>query len=444
MMTSDQVRQAFLDFFKEKEHKIIPSSSLIPKGDPTLLLTTAGMVQVKPYFLGEAKPPHTRLASCQKCFRTTDIEAVGDSTHLTFFEMLGNFSVGDYFKKEAIAWGWEFVTQWLKLPKERLWVTIFFDDDESFGYWRETGVPEERILRFGEEDNFWGPAGDSGPCGPCSEIHYDFGEDVGCGKPDCKPNCDCGRFSEIWNLVFTQYNQDKEGKRTPLPKPNIDTGMGLERTVAAVNNIPSVYQTELFAHLIDNISKFAGKKYGSDEATDKAMRVVVEHGRAVTFLIADGVMPSNEKRGYVLRRLLRRAALFGRRLGLDKPFLDQIAGATVGSMKEVYPELEKNQNHIFGVVRDEEERFQETLKTGLELLNNIVADKETTKFDEISGVDAFRLYDTYGFPIELTKEIAQEQGLSVDTEGFEREMAGQKERAKTAHTFVVEVGGGAV
>jgi alanyl-tRNA synthetase len=444
MMTSDQVRQAFLDFFSGKEHKIIPSASLIPKGDPTLLLTTAGMVQFKPYFLGEAKPPHTRLASCQKCFRTTDIEAVGDSTHLTFFEMLGNFSVGDYFKKEAIAWGWEFVTKWLKLPKERLWVTIFLDDDESFGYWRGVGVPEERILRFGEEDNFWGPAGDSGPCGPCSEIHYDFGDEAGCGKPSCKPNCDCGRFSEIWNLVFTQYNQDKNGKRTPLPKPNIDTGMGLERTVAAVNNKSSVYETDLFASLIENISEFIGKKYGSDKATDKAMRVVVEHGRALTFLIADGVDPSNEGRGYVLRRLLRRAALFGRRLGLDKPFLNQIAGTTVGSMTKIYPELQQRQNHIYEVIEAEEARFRETLKTGLELLNNIMAERETDRAGEISGEDAFRLYDTYGFPIELTKEITQEQGLTVDMEGFEREMGKQRERARAVQRKeVVQVSLGA-
>ncbi|TES84839.1 MAG: alanine--tRNA ligase, partial [Dehalococcoidia bacterium] len=341
MMTSDQVRQAFLDFFEEKEHKIIPSSSLIPRGDPTLLLTTAGMVPFKPYFLGEAKPPHPRLASCQKCFRTTDIEAVGDSTHLTFFEMLGNFSVGDYFKKEAIGWAWEFVTQRLKLPAERLWVTIYLDDDESFGYWREVGVPEDRILRFGEEDNYWGPAGDSGPCGPCSEIHYDFGEEVGCGKPSCRPNCDCGRFSEIWNLVFTQYNQDKKGKRAPLPEPNIDTGMGLERTAAAVNNKPSVYQTDLCVPLMEKISELAKVKYGSNDASDNAIRVVAEHSRGIAFLIADGVMPSNEGRGYVLRRLLRRTSLFGRRLGLDKPFIDKMTEATIKLMEHIYPELKQ-------------------------------------------------------------------------------------------------------
>jgi alanyl-tRNA synthetase len=430
MMTSDQVRQAFLDFFAEKEHKIIPSAPLIPKGDPTLLLTTAGMVQFKPYFLGEAKPPHTRLASCQKCFRTTDIEAVGDSTHLTFFEMLGNFSVGDYFKKEAIAWGWEFVTKWLRLPPERLWVTIFLDDDESFGYWRDVGVPEERILRFGEEDNFWGPAGDSGPCGPCSEIHYDFGEDVGCGKPSCKPNCDCGRFSEIWNLVFTQYNQDKKGKRTPLPKPNIDTGMGLERTAAAVQNKPSVYQTDLFAPLIKKVSELAGVKYGSDEAVDNTMRIIAEHSRGIAFLIADGVIPSNEGRGYVLRRLLRRTSLFGRRLGLDKPFINEMTEATIKLMGHIYPELEQRREFIQQVVESEEARFGETLSTGLELLDGIIAKAGGGKV--ISGTDAFRLYDTYGFPVELTAEIAADNGFSVDLKGFEREMEKQRERARAA------------
>jgi alanyl-tRNA synthetase len=433
MMTSDQVRQAFLDFFKEKEHKIIPSAPLIPKGDPTLLLTTAGMVQFKPYFLGEAKPPHTRLASCQKCFRTTDIEAVGDSTHLTFFEMLGNFSVGDYFKKEAIVWGWEFVTKWLKLSKERLWVTIYLDDDESFGYWRDVGVPEERILRFGEKDNFWGPAGDSGPCGPCSEIHYDFGEDVGCGKPDCKPNCDCGRFSEIWNLVFTQYNQDKNGKRTPLPKPNIDTGMGLERTAAAVQHKPSVYQTDLFIPLIKRIAGLAKMNYGSDETCDNAIRVVAEHSRGIAFLIADGVIPSNEGRGYVLRRLLRRTSLFGRKLGLDRPFINEMTEVTIKLMGHIYPELKQRQEFIQQVVESEEARFGETLSTGLELLDGIMAKASGKK--EISGKDAFKLYDTYGFPVELTAEIAADNGFSVDLKGFEKEMEKQRERGRKAQVI---------
>jgi alanyl-tRNA synthetase len=444
MMTSDQLRQAFLDFFKEKEHEIIPSSSLIPKGDPTLLLTNAGMVQIKPYFLGEQVPPSPRLASCQKCFRTSDLASVGDAGHLTFFEMLGNFSVGDYFKREAVSWAWEFVTKRLKLDPERLWATIFLDDDEAFGYWREVGIPEAKILRFGEEDNFWGPAGDSGPCGPCSEIHYDFGREFGCGRSSCRPNCDCGRFSEIWNLVFTQYNQDREGNRTPLARPNIDTGMGLERTAAVMQGKNNVYDTDLFVPLVEEIAELSGKKYGADEASDNAMRVVVEHGRGIAFLIADGVLPGNEGRGYVLRRVLRRTSLFGRRLGLEKPFIDNIAEATIKLMGHIYPELKKRREFILEVVGDEETRFGATLSTGLELLDDIVAEAAEKGKKEISGERAFRLYDTYGFPVELTQEIAAERGFSVDLEGFEREMEKQKEKARETHKFKVKAGGGEV
>jgi alanyl-tRNA synthetase len=439
-MTSDELRAAFLKFYEDKGHKVIPSSSLIPHGDPTLLLTSAGMVQIKPYFLGEAVPSSLRLASCQKCFRATDIESVGDATHNTFFEMLGNFSVGDYFKKETIAWALEFITQHMGLPAERLWASIYLDDEEAFNCWREQGISEEKILRFGVEDNFWGPAGDSGPCGPDTEIFYDYGKEVGCGKPTCGPNCKCGRFIEIGTLVFMQYNQDKSGKRSPLPKPSIDTGMGLERNTAVVQGKASIYETDLFTPLIEGVSKLAGKKYGDDEATDKAMRVVVEHGRALTFLIADGVMPSNEGRGYVLRRLLRRAALYGRRLGLEKPFLNQIAGVTVGSMAEVYPELWRRQNFIYQIIEAEESKFQETLNTGLEILEDIIAEMETRRFgrnieDEISGLDVFRLYDTYGFPVELTKEIAAQSGFSVNMGSFENEMEKQRERAKSAQKF---------
>jgi alanyl-tRNA synthetase len=439
-MTGDEVRTAFLSFFEGKGHKIIPSSSLIPRGDPTLLLTSAGMVQFKPYFLGEIEPPSPRLASCQKCFRTTDITSVGDPTHLTFFEMLGNFSVGDYFKQEAINWAWEFVTQHLKLSPERLWVSIFLDDDESFNIWRKVGVPEKRILRFGEEDNFWGPAGDAGPCGPCSEIHYDFGEEVGCGKPTCAPNCGCGRFSEIWNLVFTQYNQDKSGCRTLLSKPNIDTGMGLERTAAAVQGKPSVYETDLFAPLLECVSGLTGKRYGSNQGVDNAMRVVAEHSRGIAFLIADGVIPSNEGRGYVLRRLLRRTSLFGRRLGLDKPFIDEMTKATIAKMGHVYPELLQRQDFILQVTELEEARFSATLNTGLELVDRIVEEASGQGVSKISGEQAFKLYDTYGFPVELTEEIAAERGFSVDLEGFEQAMEGQRERAKASHRFVVEEG----
>jgi len=444
MMTSDQLRKAFLDFFKEKGHKIIPGSPLIPSGDPTLLLTNAGMVQVKPYFLGEEVPPSPRLASCQKCFRTSDLTAVGDAGHLTFFEMLGNFSVGDYFKREAIGWAWEFVTERLKLKPERLWATIFLDDDESFGYWREVGVPEARILRFGEEDNYWGPAGDSGPCGPCSELHYDFGEEFGCGRSSCRPNCECGRFSEIWNLVFTQYNQDREGNRTLLARPNIDTGMGLERTAAVMQGKTTVYDTDLFIPLMEKIAGLSGRKYGADEATGIAMRVVVEHGRGIAFLIADGVLPGNEGRGYVLRRVLRRTSLFGRRLGLEKPFIDNIAEAAIGLMGHIYPELKKRRDFILQVIEDEEARFGATLSTGLELLDDIVAEAVKTGEKEISGERAFKLYDTYGFPVELTQEIAADRGFSVDLDGFEKEMEKQKEKARETHKFKVKAGGGEV
>ena len=435
-MTGDEIREVFLHFFRQKGHEVIPSSSLVPQADPTLLLTSAGMVQFKRYFTGEATPPHPRLASCQKCFRATDIDSVGNSKHLTFFEMLGNFSIGDYFKKEAIAWAWEFVTQRLKLPTERLWITIYLDDDEAFDYWREVGVPGQKILRFGEEDNFWGPAGETGPCGPCSEMHYDLGTGVGCGKPDCGPNCECGRFVEIWNLVFTQYDQHRDGRRLPLPKPNIDTGMGLERTAAAIQGKASVYETDLFAPLIALVSKLAGKDYGEDEATDRALRIVAEHGRAITFLIGDGIVPSNEGRGYVLRRVLRRAALFGRKLGLEEPFLGDLAQAVISQMGHEYPELVANRDFILSTIAAEEERFNQTLSLGLNLLDSIVEEARERGEVTISGGEVFRLYDTYGFPKELTAEVAAEEGLSVDLEGFEQEMERQRERARAARKSV--------
>jgi alanyl-tRNA synthetase len=402
------------------------------------------MVQVKPYFLGETVPPSRRLTSCQKCFRTSDIESVGDATHLTFFEMLGNFSVGDYFKKEAIAWGWEFVTERLKLPPERLWITIFLDDDESFDIWRKIGIPESKIVRFGEEENFWGPAGSSGPCGPDSEIHYDFGIEKGCGQADCKPNCECGRFTEIWNLVFTQYNQDEKGNRTPLPRPNIDTGMGLERTVAVINGKKSVYDTDLFVPLLDSVAAVTGKRYGAGGDDDTALRVVADHARSLAFLIADGVLPDNEGRGYVLRRLLRRAALFGRRLGLDRPFLTEISQVAIRQMNHIYPELKERQDFIKKVIRLEETRFEETLSAGLEIIDGVLSQAATQRASKVSGVDAFKLYDTYGFPVELTKEIVSKQGYSIDMVGFEKEMARQRERARAAHKFDVAAGAAGV
>ncbi len=429
-MTGDELRQAFLNFFQDRVHKIIPSSSLVPHKDPTLLLTSAGMVQIKPYFLGLETPPSHRLTSCQKCFRTTDIDSVGDSKHLTFFEMLGNFSVGDYFKKEAICWAWDFVTKFLKLPEERLWITIYLDDDEAFAYWQEVGIPAEKILRFGKEDNFWGPVGDSGPCGPCSEIHYDLGEELSCGKAECKPNCECGRFSEIWNLVFTQYNQDQSGQRTPLPKPNIDTGMGLERTLAAIQGKPSPYETDLFSPLVDHIRRSSRKEYGRSENTDRAIRIVAEHSRGIAFLIADGVMPANEGRGYVLRRILRRASLFGRKLGLNDPFLNEMAEVVVSTMSHIYPELMANQSLITEVIRVEEEKFITTLDTGLNLVEKLIGEASAQGREGLTSEEVFKLYDTYGFPPELTAEITREKGLSIDWIGFQAEMEKQRERAR--------------
>lgn len=446
-MTGNEIRQAFLKFFEERGHKVIPSSSLIPHGDPTLLLTTAGMVQVKPYFLGLEVPPQRRLASCQKCFRTTDIDLVGDSKHLTFFEMLGNFSVGDYFKKEAISWAWEFVTKYLNLPEERLWVTVYLDDDEASAYWQEVGVDPGRILRFGEEDNFWGPAGDSGPCGPCSEIHYDLGKELGCGRPGCKPNCDCGRFSEIWNLVFTQYDQDRSGQRTLLPRPNIDTGMGLERTAAAVQGKSSPYETDLFVPLIRRVCELSQKSYGVNEDIDRAVRVVAEHGRAITFLISDGVLPSNEGRGYVLRRVLRRASLFGRRLGLYEPFLNDIAEVTISEMGGIYPELLANKKLVAQVTKAEEEKFISTLDIGLNLAEKLIDEALKQGRRWLEGEEVFRLYDTYGFPKELTAEIAREKGLSIDLTGFQAGMEKQRERARAGQTVgaaTTPVGAGVV
>ncbi|MFP3897877.1 MAG: alanine--tRNA ligase [Dehalococcoidia bacterium] len=435
-MTGDELRQAFLRFFQDRGHIVIPSSSLVPYNDPSLLLTSAGMVQIKPYYLGLETPPGRRLASCQKCFRTTDIDLVGDSKHLTFFEMLGNFSVGDYFKKETISWAWEFVTEHLMLPRERLWITIYLDDEEAFACWREIGIPAERILRFDEEENFWGPVGDSGPCGPDSEIHYDLGAELGCGRPECGPNCECGRFCEICNLVFTEYNQDRNGQRTPLPKKNIDTGMGLERALAAMQGTSSPYETELFSPLIEAICGLSGKEYGRDEAMDRAVRIVADHSRGMPFLIADGVMPASEGRGYVLRRIIRRASLFGRKLGLEGPFLNEMARATISNMRHVYPELVANESLIGEVVRVEEEKFIATLDSGLNLVEKVVSGALRQGRRQLTGEEVFRLHDTCGFPPELTAEIAGEKDLSIDWEAFRVQVEKQRERARTRGVVV--------
>jgi len=453
-MRSDQVRRLFLDYFVERDHLLVPSASLIPAGDPTLLFTSAGMVPFKPYFLGQARPPHRRLTSCQKCFRTTDIDSVGDYKHLTFFEMLGNFSIGDYFKEGAITYAWEFVTRHLNLPPERLWITIYLEDDEAFRLWNEkVGVPAERIYRYGKTDNWWGPPGAEGPCGPCSEIHYDFGPEVGCGamaRPDeahlyeerevgCHPNCDrCERFVELWNLVFMQFYQDPEGNLSPLPAPNIDTGMGLERATAIVQGVRTVYDTDLFRPLLERACDLCGRPYGRDPQDDYALRVVAEHSRSAVFLIADGVVPANEGRGYGLRRIIRRAIRFGRRLGLEGPFLGAMAEAVMEKMGPVYPELVQNREFVLRVLDLEERRFGQVFEQGLRLLEEEVLPRARRE-GRIAGEDLFRLYDTYGFPPELTEEMAREHGLTVDREGFERAMERQRERARQASAFA---GGG--
>ena len=426
-MESREIREIFLTFFERKGHKRMPGSSLIPHNDPTLLLTSAGMVQFKPYFMGQEVPPAKRLCSCQKCFRTSDIDSVGDTQHLTFFEMLGNFSVRDYFKKEAINFAFELLTSEFKIPSEKLWITIFKEDEESEKFWQELGIPSHRIIAKGEEDNFWGPAGGCGPCGPCSEIHYDFGPEFGCGREDCGPGCDCSRFSEIWNLVFTQYNQKGDGQLIPLPYPNIDTGMGLERMTQVMQGKHSVFECDLFSPLVERVREMSGQCLGERKEMDRAIRIVAEHGRAATFLIADGVFPQNTGRGYVLRRIVRRASVFGRKLGFKEPFLVEIARLVIRDLSPIYPELSQNQSLIESVLNSEEEGFGQNLATALDLMDRTMEEK---KRGGISGKEAFLLYDTYGLPLDILKDMAWERGFEVDLEGFNEEMEGQRQRTR--------------
>jgi alanyl-tRNA synthetase len=460
-MNSDQIRKRFLDFFASRGHRIIPSAPLVPHGDPTLLFTSAGMVQFKPYFMGQAEPPSPRMASIQKCFRTSDIDEVGDDTHLTFFEMLGNFSVGDYFKKESIEWAWELLTdrkEQIALPKERLWVSVYLDDDEAAGYWRGLGVPEARIMRYGEEENYWF-SGDVGPCGPCSEIHYDFAPDYGptpgcpeCEKGTCHPAVSCGRFTELWNLVFTMYFQNEDGSRTDLPQKNIDTGAGLERWASVLQGKRNVYETDLFEPIIKLIEAVSGVRSDWDNKrtgmggevitlgdrgveVGRSKRIIAEHARATTFLIADGVMPGNDGRGYVLRRTLRRAVAYGRRLALYKPFLTEIVRAVIEQYGGHYRELLDNKAFIAKVVEVEEKRFMETLENGRSQLGTFLDSAARQQERTLAGGHAFLLHDTFGFPIELTTEFAAEQGVSVDEAGFERAMEEQRERARAAGRF---------
>jgi alanyl-tRNA synthetase len=432
-MSGNQIRHKFLRFFQEKGHLVVPSSSLVPANDPTLLLTNAGMNQMKPYFLGEAIPPGLRLASSQKCFRTVDIDTVGNERNLTFFEMLGNFSVGEYFKEGAIAFAWEFLTEWLGLPADKLWPTIYPDDDEAYELWQKVaGVPPERIVRL--EDNWWA-MGPVGPNGPDSEIYVDRGEALGCGKPDCKPGCDCARYLELWNLVFMQYYTDPAGVRTPLPRKNIDTGMGLERLTMILQGKPTVYETDLFTPIIERAEQLAGVQYGANTRTDYALRVLADHSRSITFLIADGVLPSNEGRGYVLRRVFRRAVRFGRTLGLQRPFLQETVRVVIGLMGHAYPDLVQRQDFILKVVEMEETRFSQTLTVGLNVLDQLIAAARGRGAASLPGEDIFRLYDTYGFPVELTTELVGEAGLGADLEGFDRQMARQREAARAAAKF---------
>ena len=531
-MNGDQIRDSFIKFFESKGHQHMPSASLVPAGDPTLLFTSAGMVPFKPFFMGEQTPPSKRLTSSQKSFRTTDIDEVGDHKHLTFFEMLGNFSIGDYFKKGAVGFCWELVTELFKLDPERLYVTIHLGDDEAYAIWRDqVGVPVERIYRYGDKDNWWGPAGNEGPTGPCSEVHYDGGSEKGChdgrmmppddltaqfrselksGKAQpingCHPNCDCERFVELWNLVFMQFYQDTGGDRTPLPAPSVDTGMGLERAMVILQGKNNIYETDLFVPIIDRVSQLTGKTYGKDTDTDYAMRVVVEHARAAAFLIGDGVVPGNEGRGYVLRRVIRRAIRYGRQLGLEEAFLTEVVEAVIPQFSGVYKELSQNHEFIQRVISLEEKGFAEAYERGIDILNGMIkgraksanelenslvetgivspAGTNVTGIDDLyvfedeegenagavlahmalmkrsesyqvlgddlqlayrkavgdmevllTGNEIFTLYDTYGFPPELTAEIAKEHGLEVDMEGFEREMDAQKEQSRSSGSF---------
>lgn len=428
-MQSSTIRDLFLDYFRSKEHLVMPSFSLIPQNDPTLLLIGAGMAPLKPYFTGEKKPPHPRVVTCQKCVRTPDIERVGyTGRHATFFEMLGNFSFGDYFKEEAIAWAWDLVLNGYRLPLERLWVSIYEDDDEAFKIWNENiGVPADRIKRLGKEDNFWEIG--LGPCGPCSEIYYDLGEGAGCGSPDCAVGCDCDRYLEIWNLVFTQFSREASGELVELKQKNIDTGAGLERLAMALQGVHSLFDTDQVKPLYDHFASLAGSTKSDQQVP---LRIVTEHSRGTTFMIADGVIPSNEGRGYVLRRLLRRAVRFGRLLGIEGDFMTDAATLVVDQMGFAYPELKERLDYIRQVVKLEERKFQETLAQGTEILDGYLDQMKAEGITALPGDQAFKLYDTFGFPLDLTAEILQEKGYTVDREGFGDNLKIQQNRARAA------------
>jgi len=421
----------FLEFFESKGHLAMKSFSLVPHNDNSLLLINSGMAPLKPYFTGQEIPPRRRVTTCQKCIRTGDIENIGKTArHGTFFEMLGNFSFGDYFKKEAIGWTWEFLTEVVGLDADRLYPSIYENDDEAFEIWnKQIGIPAERIFRFGKEDNFWEHG--SGPCGPCSEVYYDRGEKYGCGKPDCTVGCDCDRYIEIWNNVFTQFDNDGKGNYTELVQKNIDTGMGLERLATVVQDVDSIFDVDTIQALRNRVCELAGKEYRKEYSWDVSIRIVTDHIRSATFMISDGIMPSNEGRGYVLRRIIRRAARHGRLLGIDGAFLANLSSTVIEGSKDGYPELEEKKDFIFNVLTQEENKFNKTIDQGLSILNEMELAMEKEGRTELSGAEAFKLYDTYGFPLDLTKEIVEDR-FTVDEEGFQKAMQEQKEKARAA------------
>jgi alanyl-tRNA synthetase len=439
-MTGNEIRRKFLEYFQKYEHQVVRSSSLVPADDPTLLFTNAGMVQFKRCFLGEEKRGYVRAATSQKCVRAggkhNDLENVGyTARHHTFFEMLGNFSFGDYFKEKAIDFGWDLLTNGYGLPEDKLWVSIYLDDDEAHELWhRNIGVPEDMILRFGEEDNFWA-MGDTGPCGPCSEIHMDRGEQYGCDRPDCAVGCECDRYLEIWNLVFMQFNREASGKMDPLPKPSIDTGMGLERLIALIQDVPTNYDIDLIRPIMEKVENLAEKKLGQEWEADVAMKVIADHSRAAAFLIGDGILPSNEGRGYVLRRIMRRAIRYGRNIGLMRPFLHETAGVVFDIMKPSYPDLADAQAYITNVIENEEVRFSETLDHGLRILNDGLADLKAKGQTRIPGDLIFKLYDTYGFPVDIVQDVVRDEDLELDMEGYEQSMQAQRDKSKSVTAF---------
>lgn len=428
----NEIRERYLKFFESKDHLRMPSFSLVPRNDPSILLINAGMTPLKPYFTGAEKPPHPRVTTCQKCIRTPDIENVGKTArHGTFFEMLGNFSFGDYFKKEVIPWAWEFVTKVMEMPEDKLYVSVYEEDDEAYEIWnKDVGLPTDRIVRMGKKDNFWEHG--TGPCGPCSEIYFDRGPERGCGSPDCKVGCDCDRYIEFWNLVFTQFNREEDGSYSKLEKKNIDTGMGLERLAVIMQDVENLFEVDTIRNILDYVCKKAGVKYGTEEKSDVSIRVITDHIRSTTMMVSDGILPSNEGRGYVLRRILRRAARHGRLLGIEGSFLHDVAKVVIAESKQAYPELAEKEDYICKVIRIEEERFAATIDQGIAILNEFIAELKASGQGVLPGSMAFKLHDTYGFPLDLTREIAEEAGLTVDEDGFRAEMDEQKKKAREA------------